>query len=160
MDDGGEMHRLIAELFPICRSITGDGVRRTLGILGREAPIEVQYVKMWTRIPEPEKVIGRAGGNPLYMTYDPWELHLHQREEDTLECKTLRQGQLPNYLRERYGFEPLEDKVFRGIDERTWWDEKEAREKAQERRDASASAREEQIASDLAAVEREEGGGE
>ena len=32
------MHRLAARLFPICRSITGDGVRETLGILGEYLP--------------------------------------------------------------------------------------------------------------------------
>ncbi|MBF0125467.1 MAG: DUF4910 domain-containing protein, partial [Magnetococcales bacterium] len=36
------MHRLAAELFPICRSITGDGVRQTLGILQRELPGLIQ----------------------------------------------------------------------------------------------------------------------
>lgn len=30
------MHRLAKELFPICRSLTGDGVRETLGIIRRE----------------------------------------------------------------------------------------------------------------------------
>jgi aminopeptidase-like protein len=34
MDDLGErMHRLCSELFPICRSITGSGLRKTLGVL-------------------------------------------------------------------------------------------------------------------------------
>jgi aminopeptidase-like protein len=32
---GDEMHRLIAELYPICRSITGDGLRQTLKIIGQ-----------------------------------------------------------------------------------------------------------------------------
>ncbi len=44
------MHRLIAELFPICRSITGDGVRETLRILGRQAPIEVHEVPSGTPV--------------------------------------------------------------------------------------------------------------
>ena len=30
---GADVHDLIARMYPICRSITGDGVRRTLGIL-------------------------------------------------------------------------------------------------------------------------------
>lgn len=39
-DDVGErMHSLCAELFPICRSITGDGVRATLDLIGRHVPI-------------------------------------------------------------------------------------------------------------------------
>jgi aminopeptidase-like protein len=36
---GEAMHALIAELFPICRSITGDGFRRSLRRLGEIAPI-------------------------------------------------------------------------------------------------------------------------
>ena len=41
VDRGRKMHARMAELFPICRSITGDGVRETLRILGRQAPIEI-----------------------------------------------------------------------------------------------------------------------
>jgi len=33
------MWRLMRELYPICRSITGDGVRKTLAILGRDMPL-------------------------------------------------------------------------------------------------------------------------
>lgn len=35
---GQEMYKLCEELFPICRSITGNGVRETLNILKRECP--------------------------------------------------------------------------------------------------------------------------
>jgi aminopeptidase-like protein len=35
---GQAMHDLATELFPICRSITGNGVRKTLDILARELP--------------------------------------------------------------------------------------------------------------------------
>jgi len=39
-DDGGAaMHRFIAELYPICRSITGDGVRRSLALIREHIPI-------------------------------------------------------------------------------------------------------------------------
>jgi aminopeptidase-like protein len=43
-DGGARMHGLIAELFPICRSITGDGVRATLRRLQAEAPITILEV--------------------------------------------------------------------------------------------------------------------
>ncbi len=38
MNVGSEMYRLAEELFPICRSLTGDGVRHTLAVLKRELP--------------------------------------------------------------------------------------------------------------------------
>jgi aminopeptidase-like protein len=38
---GEELLALMRELFPIPRSLTGDGVRETLAILGRELPLEV-----------------------------------------------------------------------------------------------------------------------
>ena len=41
---GRRMHALMGELFPICRSITGDGVRETLRILQRRAPVEIVEV--------------------------------------------------------------------------------------------------------------------
>lgn len=36
--EGRFMHDLATRLFPICRSITGDGVRETLAILGEHLP--------------------------------------------------------------------------------------------------------------------------
>src|SRR5689334_17335304 len=38
---GEELLVLMRELFPIPRSLTGDGVRQTLAVLGRELPLEV-----------------------------------------------------------------------------------------------------------------------
>jgi aminopeptidase-like protein len=35
---GDEMYRFVADLFPICRSLTGDGVRQTLAAIRRQAP--------------------------------------------------------------------------------------------------------------------------
>lgn len=46
---GREMHRLMEELYPICRSITGNGVRETLRILQRIIPIDVHEVPSGTR---------------------------------------------------------------------------------------------------------------
>jgi len=48
--DGTAMMRLAGELYPICRSITGDGVRRTLGVLKRHIPVEVTEVPTGTRV--------------------------------------------------------------------------------------------------------------
>jgi aminopeptidase-like protein len=41
---GNDMFALAADIFPICRSITGDGVRETLRCLGRHIPIEMHEV--------------------------------------------------------------------------------------------------------------------
>ena len=45
-----DMHALIARLYPICRSITGDGVRETLRILGEQIPIAVREVPTGTQV--------------------------------------------------------------------------------------------------------------
>src|SRR6187455_2315494 len=47
---GKELMELIAELYPICRSITGNGVRQTLDILGRYAPLARSEVPSGTRV--------------------------------------------------------------------------------------------------------------
>lgn len=44
-DIGRDIYELAAEIYPICRSITGDGVRRTIEVLGRHFPIQ------WHEIP-------------------------------------------------------------------------------------------------------------
>lgn len=44
------MRRLITELFPLCRSITGDGVRRTLEIVQQLVPLEVIEVPSGTAV--------------------------------------------------------------------------------------------------------------
>jgi aminopeptidase-like protein len=51
MTGGEELYKLVAELYPICRSITGDGVRRTLEIVGREVGgLEVSEVPTGTQV--------------------------------------------------------------------------------------------------------------
>lgn len=45
---GADMMRLIRRLYSICRSITGDGVRETLGILQELIPLEVREVPTGT----------------------------------------------------------------------------------------------------------------
>jgi aminopeptidase-like protein len=47
---GQEMQRLIRELFPICRSITGAGLRQSLGILGRVVPLVLSEVPSGTPV--------------------------------------------------------------------------------------------------------------
>jgi aminopeptidase-like protein len=47
---GKEIYAFIEELYPLCRSITGDGVRRTLEILCRIVPLEVHEVPTGTKV--------------------------------------------------------------------------------------------------------------
>jgi aminopeptidase-like protein len=47
---GGDMHRLIAGLYPICRSITGDGVRETLRRVQQLTPLEIREVPTGTPV--------------------------------------------------------------------------------------------------------------
>ena len=47
---GAEIDDLIEELFPICRSITGNGVRETLRLLQRLIPLEVHEVPSGTPV--------------------------------------------------------------------------------------------------------------
>lgn len=47
---GGEMYQLMTELFPICRSITGNGVRETLNIIKKYIPVTVHEVPSGTQV--------------------------------------------------------------------------------------------------------------
>ena len=47
---GEAMHALARRLFPICRSITGAGLRRTLGIVQEHLPLEIREVPTGTRV--------------------------------------------------------------------------------------------------------------
>jgi aminopeptidase-like protein len=47
---GTEMHALVAELYPICRSITGDGFRETLDLLERVVPLQRSEVPTGTAV--------------------------------------------------------------------------------------------------------------
>ena len=62
-DCGKLMHQLMTELFPICRSITGNGVRETLRIIQRH--ILLRHMKF----PLAQKsLIGPFLGNGIYET--------------------------------------------------------------------------------------------
>ena len=46
---GDGMYKLMEELYPICRSITGEGLRQTLSVLKELIPLEVQSVSSGTK---------------------------------------------------------------------------------------------------------------
>jgi aminopeptidase-like protein len=47
---GNEMHQLISEIFPFCRSITGNGVRQTLRRIQQDIPLHVHEVPSGTKV--------------------------------------------------------------------------------------------------------------
>lgn len=47
---GKELHQFATELYPICRSITGDGIRKTLGMIQQRIPLEIFEVPSGTSV--------------------------------------------------------------------------------------------------------------
>jgi aminopeptidase-like protein len=47
---GRDMYQLVAELYPICRSITGNGLRETLRLVKRHIPLELHEVPSGTLV--------------------------------------------------------------------------------------------------------------
>jgi aminopeptidase-like protein len=47
---GSEMFSLIKELYPLCRSITGDGTRKTLQMINRIIPLNITEVPTGTKV--------------------------------------------------------------------------------------------------------------
>jgi aminopeptidase-like protein len=47
---GHGMHDLISDLYPICRSITGEGVRQTLGVIQQHIPLSIHEVPTGTAV--------------------------------------------------------------------------------------------------------------
>ncbi len=93
---------------------------------GGEGPEEVQFVKMWTQVPPPEKVY-------KYMGYDPMKLYLNQREEESIRCSTSYHGQIPDEIRARLDLPENKPGRFRDVNVRTWWDNLEAEQRQAER---------------------------
>jgi aminopeptidase-like protein len=94
MTAGDDMLRFIAEAYPLCRSITGEGVRRTLGMLRERIPIEVHEVPSgtpvfdwtvprewnvrdaWIKDPEGHKVVDFQASNLHVLNYS---VPVHER---------------------------------------------------------------------------------
>ena len=47
---GEELHRFARELYPICRSITGDGLRKTLALIQKRIPLQTVEVPSRTQV--------------------------------------------------------------------------------------------------------------
>jgi len=47
---GQELHHFAAELYPICRSITGDGIRQTFAMIHKRIPLQISEVPTGTAV--------------------------------------------------------------------------------------------------------------
>jgi aminopeptidase-like protein len=47
---GGQMHALVERLYPLCRSITGNGVRATLDVIAESIPLTVREIPTGTAV--------------------------------------------------------------------------------------------------------------
>ncbi len=48
--EGAELYRIVSELYPICRSITGNGLRASLRLLQQQAPLSLHEVPSGTKV--------------------------------------------------------------------------------------------------------------
>jgi aminopeptidase-like protein len=102
---GEELHRFAADLYPICRSITGDGIRRTLSLIGDRIPLETFEVPSgtavfdWTVPPEwniQDAYIKSPDGNRLV---DFRKCNLHVLNYSTPIRATMPLSELKSHLR-------------------------------------------------------------
>jgi len=125
---GKDMHELCAELFPICRSITGDGVRKSLAILKKRIPgLKIQEVPSGTKCfdwevpnewnirdayvvdPEGNKIIdfkksnlhvlGYSAAIDKIVTFEELQEHLYSLPEQPKAIPYIT-----SYYEERWGF--------------------------------------------------------
>jgi aminopeptidase-like protein len=48
--EGAELYRIVSELYPICRSITGNGLRESLRLLQQHAPLSLHEIPSGTKV--------------------------------------------------------------------------------------------------------------
>jgi aminopeptidase-like protein len=124
---GAEMHAFVAAAYPICRSITGDGVRRTLAMVGERIPLAIHEVPTgtpvfdwtvprewnirdaWIKDPRGEKVIDFKRSNLHVLNYsvpvhEKLPLTELRRHLFTLPEQPDRIPYRTSYYREAWGF--------------------------------------------------------
>src|SRR5688572_10289321 len=124
---GEQMHQLIRELFPICRSITGNGVRKTLEVIKKFIPIETYEIPSGTKVfdwevpkewnikdayiknPSGEKIVDLSNSNLHVLNYSiPVNKKLTLQElKDHLYSSVEHPDWIPyrtSYYKEDWGF--------------------------------------------------------
>ncbi len=78
----------------------------------------VHFVKRFTKVPEPGMVppAARTG----MFSYDPWKLPYQEKAQETINCATAANAQIPDDLRERWGMGPREGPEFKHVPQRSW----------------------------------------
>lgn len=127
MQLGERMHKLAQRLYPICRSITGNGVRETLQILQEEIPLKVFEVasgtpvfdwtvpkewnirEAWIKNEAGEKVVDFADHSLHILNYStPVHTHMNLEELKKHLYSLPNQPELipyrTSYYREQWGF--------------------------------------------------------
>ncbi len=66
---GQGLMALIGRLYPICRSITGPGVRETLAILQESIPLQVQAVASGTEVYDWTIPMNGRSATPMWQTW-------------------------------------------------------------------------------------------
>jgi aminopeptidase-like protein len=122
-----EMDDLIRELYPICRSITGNGVRQTLQIIQRRIPLSIHEVPSGTQVfdwtvpkewnirdafirnPQGEKIVDFANSNLHVVSYsapfrDKLPLHELKQHLFTLPDRPQWIPYRTSYYKETWGF--------------------------------------------------------
>jgi len=138
---GFKMYRLAKELFPICRSITGDGVRKTLHIIKKEIPLKICEVpsetkvfdwevpmewnikEAWIKDPSGKKVVDFTDNNLHIVGYSTpinAEMPLSKLEEHlySLPDKPDAIPYVTSYYKETWGFclsQKVREKLIDGI---------------------------------------------
>jgi hypothetical protein len=72
-------------------------------------PQKVELFKLTYKMPAPETVVKEGWYWPEVLLHDTGK----EEREYTEKCATAVQGQLPNFIRERHGIPPIDDKVYK-----------------------------------------------
>ena len=98
-DVGTKLHAFATQLYPICRSITGDGVRATLKLIRKHIPLQVQEVPSgsqvfdWVQAHRPEllpRCLVLSGGGTSDAGWSFLERHAERVVNKPLDFTQLR----------------------------------------------------------------------